>query len=276
MHRRTLSLFVLLSCVSVLLHAQLKNPKAGVVRYSDGTLHAVYGLPANYVVDTHTLASADAASFSDAGGITSKNGHILLVNASFATVADYQSGESAPVLNIDGDLKSAVAWLSAQHALLRWSGSSFILTEVNGSGAFGPVTSLHLTPANTAKLLFTNSNNSSVSEATVALDSGEVTSVETLSGIRGPAFQQQSFVVFHDERGLAIATSTAIIQTFPFSVALDDDVTFERMSSDALHVTSRATGQNWILHLGASVTPHLSQLPSAAPSRTLPSPEAAQ
>lgn len=274
MKRRSLSLLLLLSGAAVLLDAQLHAPKAGVVRYPDGTVHTVYGLSANYVVDGHPLTSADAASFSDAGGLLANHGKILLTDTGLQTIASFDSGESAPLLNIDGDLKSAVAWLPIQQALLHWNGSALVLTSVHGGTSLGAVTSIRLTRANTAELLVTNRDNT-VSQATVALDSGEVTSVEPLPGIRGPAFQQQSFVVFRDERGLEIATSSAVIQTLPLPASAARLV-FERMSSNAVHLISSASKQSWVLHLGASLAPQLSQLPESALVAADGSPEAAQ
>ncbi len=272
MNHRTLVFFTLPFCAAALLHAQINPPKAGVVRFPDGTVHAVYGLPANYIVDGQVLASADAVSFSDLGGMIAKDGRISLVDAAFKTVAEYDSGEAAPLLNINGDLKSAVAWLPTKRALLHWNGTSFVVTEVNGSGILGAVSSVRIAAPNIAKLLATNSDKS-VSEAAISLLSGELTSLDTLPGVRGPAFHQQSFVVFPEDQGLAIAGASAVLRTLPLPLT---DLTFERMSSDSLHILSPSTKQNWILHLGAVTPPHLSQLPESPARLAIPAPEARQ
>ncbi len=274
MKHPSLSSFLLALCAVASLEAQLNAPHVGVVRYPDGAVHAVSGLPANYVVDPAVAGSADSVSFSNSGGLIAKDGRILLVDAAFKTVAEYDTGESAPVVNVDGDLNSAVAWLPSRHALLRWNGGSFVMTEVNGTSALGKVTSVRLADAHTAKLLATNSDGS-VSEATVGLPQGELTSLEVLPGVRGPAFRQHSFVVFRDERGLEIANSTAIVQTVPLPAAdINVDLTFERMSSDSLHLVSATTKQNWVLHFGNSAASLLFQLPEppARTAQTLPIP----
>lgn len=249
-------------CLPYLLDAQLNAPKAGVVRYSDGTLHAVYGLPANYVIDHQALASAEAVSFSDNGGLIAKDGNILLVDGGLKKIAEFQAGESAPVLNIDNALDSAVAWLPHQQAVLHWTGSFFVLTQVNGIQSLGSVVSLHLTGGNAAKLLLNTIANSDA-EATVSLDSGEVTSLDALPGVRGAAIRQQTFVVFRDDRGLAIATPSAVAQSFPLpDLKPGSELSFERMSADSLHVIAAGTSTSWVLHFGNTAGPRLSQLPS--------------
>lgn len=261
MNRRTVFLFVLSLCAAAFVQGQINAPKVGVARYPDETLHIVYGIPANYIVDGQALASADAASFSDAGGIVAKNGSISLLGPALKTIAEYQSGEAAPLLNIDGNLNSAIVWLPKQRALLRWNGTSFVLTQVNGLSASAAVSSVYLAGANTVKLLLANPE-ATASEASISLDSGELTSLDALPGIRAPAIRQQSFFVFRDDHGLAIATSTAVIETFPLpGLSSKSDLTFERMSSNAVHVMSASTGQNWVLHIGNPISAQLFLLP---------------
>lgn len=247
MIRHTLFLSVLPFCVSFLLEAQLNTPNAGIVRYQDGTIHRVLGLPANYVVDGTALDSADHVSFSDAGGILAKDGRIRLVDSAFKTLAEYDSGDPAALVNIDADLQSAVAWLPTHRRLLYWNGTSFSSTEVKGSDGLGSVTSLWIT-GRTAKLLATG-RDGGVLEANVSLDSGELISIEGLPGVHSPAFRQQALLVFHDHNGLSIANSSATIRTFPVPAG---DLIFERMSSDTLHLMSPLTQQNWLLRLSSS------------------------
>lgn len=259
MNRRHLIVLTFPFWAAALLQAQINAPKTGTVRYPDGAVHAVYGLPANYIVDGQVLASADAVSFSDSAGLTAKNGRILLVDSAFKTIAEYDSAEAAPVLNVDGALTSAVAWLPAERSVLYWSGSSLVMTAVSGSDALGIVTSIWRDGDKSARLLASNAGGS-VLEAKIALDSGVVTSLQAVPGVREAAFHQQSFFVFPDEKLLAIASSTAVLRTFPLPAT---GLIFERMSSNALHVISPSTNQNWVLHLGANVTPQLSQLPAS-------------
>ena len=272
MKLRTLSLLILPICAATFVVAQLNAPKAGIVRYPDGSVHTVFGLPANYVVDPAHAATADAVSFSDTAGLIARDGRITLVDGTLKTIAEYDSGEAAPLVNVDGDLNSAVAWLPTRHALLRWNGTAFAITEVNGTGGLAKVTSVRLDRPDTAKLLATNPD-SSVSEATISLSQGELTTLDILPGVRGPAFRQHSFVVFRDEHGLEIATSTAIVRTLPLPPPeFTGDLTFERMSSDSLHLISTGTKQSWVLHLGNSAAPLLYQLPEppAHSTQTLP------
>ena len=258
----TLTLCALALCVTQTLPAQLSAPKAGVVRYSDGTVHAVYGLPANYIVGSQVLASADAVSFSDRGGIVAKNGRILLVDPSFHTLAEYDSGESSPLLNIDEDLTSAVAWLPTQRSLVYWTGSAFVAVAVNGSAVTGAVTSVWLANERTAKMIAANPDGG-VSQASVSLRSGELTSLDALPGIRETAFHQQSFLVFQDANVLTIASPSAVVRTLSLPASqVNGQLKFERMSSNALHVFFPGTNLNWVLHLGASVAPQLAQLPA--------------
>lgn len=256
MNRPILFSSVLSFCLAACLHAQVNAPKVGIVRYSDHSVHAVFGVADDFVISPHVIASADAISFSDSGGLIANNGHIQLIGPSSTVIAEYDSGESAPVLNIDGALTTAIAWLPAQRALLRWNGKSFILTTLIGE-LLGPVTSVRV-ENKTAKLLQTETGGV-VSEATVSLETGYLTSLDVLPGVVGPAFQQHSFVLFHDQRGLEIASGNATPRALPLTAP---DLTFERMSSDWLHLASAATKQNWIVHLN-STTLELSELPAA-------------
>lgn len=244
---------------------QVDAPRVGVARYSDNSVHTVFGLPGDFVISNQVIGSADAVSFSDSGGLLAKNGRIQLIEPSAAVIAEYESGESAPLLNVDGDLRSAIAWLPARHSLLHWNGKSFVVTDV-ASALPGVVTSLCLENASTAQLLLAEKGGV-VSEATISLETGYLISLNVLPGIAGPAFRQHSFVLFHDERGLEIVSGSSAPHALPLSAT---DLIFERMSSDWLHLASASSKQNWILHLSKTAL-ELSELP-ALPARALASP----
>ena len=259
--RPRILLFSCLVFVAGGLNGQVGTPKVGVVRYADHSVHTIFGLDRNLIVSSEPLASADAASFSDFGGLLAKGGHIELVGADFKIVAEYDSGESAPLVNMDGDLTTAIAWLPVQNALLRWNGTSFVLTEVHSS-LLSHVTSVRVENPNEASLLVMESGGG-VSAATVSLQTGDLMALHLLAGVTGPAFAQHSFVVFHDQTGLEIVSSNGAVRTLPLAAT---DLTFERVSSDWVHLVSAATKRDWMLHLNDSAL-ELSELPGPPASQ---------
>ena len=256
MKLRTIISLALPLWLAATLQAQIRAPKVGFVRYSDGTVRATYGLEANFIVGSQTPIAADAVSFSDLGGLISRGGRIRLVGRDASVIAEYDSTETAPVLNVDGDLTTAIAWLPSRHALLHWNGKSFVLTSLT-SAISENVNSLRVQSPNSAKLLVT-AGDRSVLEATVSLDTGDLVAMNPLPGVHAPAFLQHSFVVFHDHEGLEIESSDGVIRTISLSAS---DLTIERMSSDWLHLSSAATKQDWALHLSSAAL-NLSQLPA--------------
>jgi hypothetical protein len=243
--------------IAGLLPAQVNVPQVGFVRYADHTVRPIYGVSSNFVAGKTVLDSADAASFSDSGGLVSRNGHIELVTRDGTVLGQYDSGETAPLLNIDGDAKTAIAWLPVHHALLYWDGKSFATIQVQDGTLFGPVSSVRLASFSTAKLLVTDPEEH-VFEVTISLETGNLISSDLLPGVQGPAFRQHSFVLFHDQQGLEIESPGGDLRTLPLEAG---DIAIERMSSDWLHLSSPATGQNWALHLSNTVL-HLSALPA--------------
>lgn len=257
---RSNPLFPLILCLAAIASAQLNTPNIGLARYSDGTVRSVFGLHANFVVSTQAAEQADAISFSDTAGLIAKDGQIRLFGPGLKLISEYDSGENAPLLNVDGDLSSAIAWLPAHHALLHWSGKAFILTDVVASDLPGQVTSVRVRTPDTAALLIRESDES-VSEATVSLISGDLVSLSLVPGVMGGAFYQNSFYVFHDRGELKVTSRQGPARTFPLVAG---DLSFERMSSDWLHLSSASTGRNWILHLTNSAM-ELSELPAPHP-----------
>jgi hypothetical protein len=238
------------------LHAQVSRPELGIVRYGDNTVRSLYGIEANLVAGKQMFRTADAISFSDLGGLVAVNGHIQLVDLRGSVLGEYNSHERKPVLNIDGGLTTAVAYLPSREALLHWSGESFVLTQL-GSGSFsGKATSVRMLGPRSAQLLATTSDGN-VSEITISLDTSQPTGVKFLPGIRGPAFLHHAFVLFHDEQGLEVEAANGSRRTVPM---LAKDLAIERMSSDWLHLTSPSTKQSWALHLN-NTSLQLSEMP---------------
>jgi hypothetical protein len=244
----------------ILLPAQVSTPNVGSARFA-GNVFAVHGISFNFLVAKTPWTSAAAVSFSDAGGLLSQNGTVTLVGPDSASLADYSSGEAAPVLNIDGPLTTAVAWLPSKHALLHWNGTAFILQEVNDSAFVGEVTYIQLISQRMARLLVTHGDNS-VSAVTVSVDTGEVVSADVLPSAHGRAFVQCSFVLSEDKQGLVMESASGERRTITLAQnpLPEGDLTIERMATYWLHISSASTGHHWALFLNSKDL-NLSALP---------------
>jgi hypothetical protein len=240
--------------------AQLSAPRIGVVRYANHTVRVVYGVPSNFVIADQMLDSADAISFSNSGGLVAKDGKVLIFASGQRTaLGEYAGVAGLPVLNMDGGLTTAVAWLPANNALLHWTGQSFAATEVAPGVITGSVSSLRLSGPETVELLATQPGGE-VLKSSVSLQTGNLISSDVLPGVRGPAFLQSNFVVFHDDEGLEIESASGVRHTLPLAAG---DLAVQRMSNDWLHVSSPGTKQDWALHLSNTAL-DLSALPGSA------------
>ena len=252
----------LLVCPAALV-AQLSVPKVGVARYADHTVRGVNGLEANLLVNSQSLLNADAVSFSDAGGLISTPGRIQLLTTQGSVAGEFNSSEPSPVLNIDGALTTAIAWLPSRRSLVYWNGNAFLETEVNGAEIPGEVTSVQAVTPSLARLL-ANDARGNVFQASVSLQTGSVISLALLPGIQGPAFQQYGFILSQGSNGLEIQAPNGPVRTLPLNAPR---ITFERMSSEWVHISSPATHQDWALHLTSKAL-QLSILPM--PETSLP------
>jgi hypothetical protein len=246
-----LGLFLL----AAMLPAQVSAPRVGFARFAGGSVHAVSGLPANLMVADLPIARADSLSFSDSGGLLSHNGQIDLVDANAQPVASFASGEAAPVLNIDGALTTAIAWLPSSHSILHWDGKSFVLTETTLGGE---IMALQLSEPEKARLLIFEAN-ASVSAVTVSLKTGLVVDSQSIPGIEGHAVAQHSFIVATNAKTLVVESASGQRRVLPLAAG---DLTIERMSSDWLHIFSASSGEHWALHL-TQTDLHLSRMPPA-------------
>jgi hypothetical protein len=235
--------------LSVLLNAQLSVPELGFARFPDGCVHAVHGIAGNIIVVPRAVGRADAASFSDAGGLTSTGGLVRLTDTAGAMLGEYESGEAQPILNIDSSLQSAVVWLPSTHTLLGWDGKAFTTTEVDDSPFGGKVTFVKLAAGKTVEL-FVELADSSVSKVSLSLPSGRLITSDMTPGARGAVFVQQGWMLCQNERGLMAELPNGNRRAIELSKeALPaDDLKIERMSKDWLHVSSRATGANWAVY----------------------------
>lgn len=249
-------------CLVATLYSEVSAPKLGFLRYTDGTVRPVYGVEANLVVGNKMFLAADAVSFSDAGGLIASNGHIHLIARNGAPLSDYDARDHNALLNIDGDLTTAIAYLPSRAMVLRWDGKSFVRTRLDTGNFGGTVTSVEASGPHAAKLLITT-REQDVAEITASLETGQPISFRPLPGVRGPAFLNGGFVISRDEEGLEVETAKGIRRTIALPKAgLSNDFTCERMSQEWFHLTSLNDRQEWVLHL-TGTTFDLSELPVA-------------
>jgi hypothetical protein len=242
-----------LLAVSRLLEAQLTVPQVGVARFSDGSIHRVHGLAANFIVERRAIATGEGASFSDSAGLTATNGLVQLLHADGTVMGAYRSDEQQPLLNIDAAAQSAAVWLPSKHILLRWDGAQFLETPVEDSSFQGRVTFVSLLSSTSAQF-FAVQPDSSVIRISVALPSGRVTSSDIEPGARGSVFAQQGWLLSQDAWGLTAERANGNRQTIQLSQKplAADDLTMERMSNHWLHVSSRSTGTGWAIYLDST------------------------
>lgn len=232
-------------CGQIAAAHQLSSPRVGVVRYADGGIYLLYGLPGNYVLGPRVLDGADVASFSEWGGIVARKGSLTLLGSDLSPMGTFEAGERVPLLGIDSDLSTAIAWLPATQKLVHWDGQAFASVSVPDLSREGEVSFVSKRDPKTAFLLL-HSSNGSVSEASISLQTGQVLSVATVMGAQGLSFQYRSSIIFLDHRDLVIAApSNGSTKRFPLDV---DDLRVEQVSSECLHISSTATRRNWLLH----------------------------
>jgi hypothetical protein len=232
-------------CGQIAAH-QLSSPRIGVVRYADGSLYLLYGLPGSYLIGPRVLDGTDAASFSKQGGIVSRKGTLALLRADLSTAQTFEAtGETSPILGINDDLTTAIAWLPSVQKLVHWNGQSFASVSVPDLLREGEVSFVSKSDNRTASLLL-HSPDGSVNEASVSLGTGQLVSVMPITGAHGRAFRQGSFVLFSDNRNLTITTpSNGNTKQIPIS---GGNLKMERISSDCLHVRSLTSQRDWVLH----------------------------
>lgn len=247
-------------CLPAFLAGQLNPPHPGCVRYADGFIANVFGLPGNFIVRASGMPPADVASFSDVGGLLAREGHIVLVKADGSIAGQFAANATAPLLSITGDLVTALAWLPDQHTILSWTGTNFKSTEIADPLPPGSVTSIISAGNSRASVLVTQPGGA-VSRCLISIVNGSVPSCDVLPGVTGPAFEQAGFVVFKDDRGLEIQDQAGNVRTLSLSTS---NLQFQRMSSNWVHIYSADAQQHWALHLTRADC-NLSLLPAAHP-----------
>jgi hypothetical protein len=246
-----------LLCTAAFCMRQVTTPVIGVARLLDGSLRVIYGLPDNVMIDPHSRGKFDAASFSDEAGLVAKDGSIQLVTTDFRTVAEYQTKEMNPLLNVDGSEQSAVAWLPASQSLLHWNGSAFVLKTVNGLDRGLEATSVRTSNSRTAELLLKDANGA-VFHATISLQNGELLFLIVRPGLHAPAFWQGSTILFQDVDGLAAAQQDGSVQSL---AANGTGFSFAHISSTWTVVASETPQRMWAVHVAAGAM-HISEMPA--------------
>ncbi len=242
-----------LGCLPAL--AQVNSPKIGTARYPDGSLHSVFGIPDNMVVSIIPVDTVEVSSFSNQDGLVETNGMIRLVDPKL-TILGAASVYEKPVLSIQADSSSALAWLPIAHILLHWNGTQFQPVPVAGSDISGIVTDLQMSGTTQARLIVQHSDNS-VSAAIVSLSDGSLVTETTLPSVTGNTAVVGTFLAYFANKQLIADNLSGDRRTVPFTVA---DAVFEHVSSNWLHLYSPSLQQHWALHLTASDM-HLSLLP---------------
>lgn len=240
-------------------NCQLSAPTVGYVRYANDGVRGIYGLQGNYVVGASVLGSAQAASFSDTGGLLFDAGSLTLVDAKLDHVSSTEIQDSDAVVRLSGSPETAIAWLPASRVLVHWNGGSFVTTAVPELTLTDTVTSVRRVDARTASLLVVKTD-APVVRYEISLQTGDVKSTSPVPTVCQFAFEAGTdFLCFKDRKLSIISNTGETLQSFP--LALDNGLLVEQVSSRCLHLSSRTPGQNWLLHLDGKDR-HLYQLPA--------------
>ncbi len=243
------------------LGAQVSAPIPGFARNGALPIKTIYGVAGSLVANPSMLGSADALAFADRFGIIAAGGEVKMLRSNGSDLGHFETRENHPVLNLDSDPASAVAWLPESHSLLFWNNNQWQQVAVEGLPEGATVTSVTRDSANSSRLLLTQTD-ASVLAVTIALPQGSVISIDLLPGVRGPAFQFGSKLIWANEQDLDIGSpSGAVEHTLPLPAA--GVFSAERMSSQWVHLYFPAGGgTHWALHLGDK--PTLSRIPMPA------------
>ncbi len=198
--------------------ARLSTPRLGFVRMQDGSVRAVSGGPANFVVGEPLLKNAVSASFSSSASIVAFTDRIAVFDATLTLIAEQPITDPA-LVGISGDADTAIAWIAKTSSAIYWTRSGFVSVELQNLPA-GKVWSIRKT-GHTAVLLFADQ------QATVSLDTGNLIDCYTIPG------------------GTAAAIAQATGQKA-------DDLTVEQMGDRYIHVFSRADWRTWVLRAPGS------------------------
>lgn len=236
---------VLFLCAPEFLKSQLAAPTVGYVRLANGAAYGVYGLEGNYVLGDSVLGSLQAASFSNQGAFVARPGSLTLLSPDLTAIASWNCEESAPLVHMQGDRTTAIAWLPAAHQMVHWDGQSFQAVDASGFAAAGSVTSINKVDESTASLLVLAADNT-VTRYLVSLHDGSVNSSAVLAGVRGRTFEDGPRILWLADHKLTAATHTGDpLKTFQLAAG---DLSIEYAASNCLHLSSKISERDWLLH----------------------------
>ncbi len=228
-------------------NCQLATPSVGHVRYADGVVRPIYGLPGNYILGDAIPALAEAASFSEAGGLISKGGTLLLTDSNLTPVAAADLHSSAALLRVDRTLDTAIAWIPETRVLVHWNGKSLSPVPVASLGEGDRVTSVRKLDANTASLLVSKPDTTLV-RYRISLLEGALQSSNALSAGCNSTWDDGTRILCLSDRKLSILSQAGDVrQTLPLPV--DGSLALEQAGTRCLHFSGRTPGENWLLHL---------------------------
>lgn len=232
---------------SIAANCQLATPSVGYVRYASGDVRSIYGLQGNYIVGDSPLSSAEAVSFSEAGGLILRSGTLVLVDSKLATVATAEVHESSALLRIDDAPETAVAWLPGARALVHWNGKSLAAASLSSIGERDTVTSVRKLDANTASLLVSKPDGT-LARHRISLRTGELKSSLAVPAACNSTWEDGSRIFCFSDRKLSVLSPVGdILQAFPLPV--DGSIAIEQASARCLHLSGRTAGEDWLLHL---------------------------
>ena len=249
MKLRLALLLVSLSVASLPLPAQVRSPKAGIVRYRTGALHPLFGLGSSYIVGPPYGESAVAAAFSDRFGLVADGVTLSLVEArenyDLAQLASISCAELKPILGIEDSADSAVAWLPSESLLLVSNGHAFRKLLVSGLEPGTTVTSVSKSGPSSVRLLLARTDNT-VIEAQVSLATGQVSDWRIVDA-HGQVAVQSGY--YFSVSGGKLHGSPMDSRNTPLDFPLNiTEAAFEQASSKSLHISSPAGDRNWIVY----------------------------
>ncbi len=249
----------------------LVGPPVGIVHCPDGSLRAIYGLPANLMYGALLGRGVDAAAFSSEAGLILRAGQIEYLAADGTVLTTYATAETEPLLAVSSTANinsttsaTALAWLPSSRLLIVWTAST--VRELEVPGLPGAVVTLSLSAAGVADLMTTTAAGS-VDQTAVSLSTGETTSTSTVAGATGSVYQQNGFLLLPSANGLQVRFPDGHQLVLGIkSMAMQ----FEPISNEWVHLSRTASaadsGSHWLLHLDKAAGDgvlQLSELPAA-------------
>lgn len=262
------SILIALALTAACLKAQPTAPLVGVVHCTDGSLRAVYGLPANLVYGAMLGRGVNAAAFSSTVGLVSRAAQIEYLAVDGTLIGAYATDEPSPLLAV-GSVSTAgqtgsLAWLPSSQLLLIWSGGR--ARQVQVTPLPGNVVSLAPGPPGFADLMVAM-DDGGVELLTVSLATGQVTKTSVVLGAHRAAYQQNGFLLLPGADGLLVHLPDGRQQLLGIK---NGAIRFEAISDEWVHAfatDSGSPGSHWLLHLDGEAQGEaplqVSELPAA-------------